>query len=177
MDLKKTFSNMVRGAYTAILVGSGNTAAQSPFLARLFGEGATLASFFNALFKTAIVVGAMLAILRLGYAGFIYMTTDSFGTIGNAKRIIGETVMGLLLLLATWLILNQINPQILNLNILQNVRPSNPSGQSPDARAPCPPGQTLTAGGCSILSGGATPVFQPNGQVVDPTSSTFIGAP
>ena len=82
----------------------------------------SLAQFFNTLFKTAIVLGAMFAVLRLGYAGFKYMTTDLPGQKGNAREIISQAVIGLLLLLAVWLILNQINPDILNLDILRNVK-------------------------------------------------------
>jgi len=108
------------------ILGTGLGVEQSPFLARLFDPNTvSLAQFFNTLFKTAIVVGAMLAVLRLGYAGFIYMTSDLPGMKGDAKGIIGQTVLGLLLLLSVWLILNQINPQILNLDALQNVRPAN----------------------------------------------------
>lgn len=95
-------------------------AASSPVLGNLIASD-NLSSFFNAFFKTAIVAGAMLAVLRLGYAGFMYMTTDSFGDKGKAKTIIQDVVIGLLLLLSIWLILNQINPNLLNLNILRGV--------------------------------------------------------
>lgn len=108
------------------VLGGGIGAEQSPFLARLFDPNTvSLAQFFNTLFKTAIVVGAMFAVLRLGYAGFVYMTSDLPGSKGNARSIIGQTVTGLLLLIAVWLILNQINPDILNLDILRNVRSGN----------------------------------------------------
>lgn len=106
------------------ILGGGVGAEQSNFLSNLFNPDTTLATFFNTAFKSAIILGAMLAVLRLGYAGFIYMTTDLPGSKGNAREIITETVLGLLLLLAVWLILNQINPNILNLNILQNVTPA-----------------------------------------------------
>lgn len=106
------------------LNGVGN-AQQSPFLSRIFDPNTvSLAQFFNTLFKTAIVVGAMLAVLRLGYAGFIYMTTDLPGAKGNARSVIGQAVLGLLLLLAVWLILNQINPDILNLDALRSIKPA-----------------------------------------------------
>ena len=108
------------------ILGGGVGAEQSPFLSRLFDPNTTsLAQFFNSLFKAAIVVGALLAVLRLGYAGFVYMTTDLPGAKGNARSIISQTVLGLLLLLAVWLILKQINPDILNLDILKNVKPTN----------------------------------------------------
>ena len=112
---------------TATLVPTPSQSGQ--FISELFNPNNTnLAVFFNAFFKTALVVGAMLAVLRIGYAGFVYMTTDSFGSKGNARQIIQDAVLGLLLLLSVWLILNQINPNLLNLNILQNVQ-SAPGGQ------------------------------------------------
>lgn len=93
----------------------------SPLLTRLF-TNTDLPTFFNTAFKSAIIIGAMLAVLRLGYAGFIYMTTDVWSSKQSATTIIQEAVLGLLLLLGVWLILNQINPNLLNLDILQSVR-------------------------------------------------------
>ena len=122
-SLKNTIKHLFQG--TAVLNGVGQ-ANQSPFLSKLFDPNTTsLAQFFNSLFKAAIVLGAMFAVLRLGYAGFVYMTTDLPGAKGTARGIISNAVMGLLLLLAVYLILKQINPQILNLDILQNVKPAN----------------------------------------------------
>lgn len=122
--------NIVRNLYQAapgianLTLGGVGQAEQSPFLSRLFNPDLTLVQFFNTLFKTAIVVGAMLAVLRLGYAGFKYMTTDIVNQKQSAREIINQTVLGLLLLLAVWLILNQINPDILNLDALRTVRPA-----------------------------------------------------
>lgn len=107
------------------VLGGTIGAEQAPFLARLFDPNTvSLAQFFNTLFKTAIVVGAMLAVLRLGYAGFVYMTTDVMSQKQSARSIISNAVLGLVLLLAVWLILNQINPDILNLDVLRTVRPA-----------------------------------------------------
>lgn len=127
--MKKTISQRIRRAFQGsldangqIITGSGIGIEQSPFLSKLFDPTLTLAQFFNTAFKAAIVVGAMLAVLRLGYAGFIYMTSDLPGMKGDAKGIIGQTILGLLLLLSVWLILNQINPQILNLDAVQSLK-------------------------------------------------------
>jgi len=90
-------------------------------LGQLYGTN-SLSGFLSSLFTAAISVGAILAVLRIGYAGYLYMTTDAWGSKTHAKEVIGDVVLGLLLLLGTWLILNQINPQILNLNALQNVQ-------------------------------------------------------
>jgi hypothetical protein len=59
-----------------------------------------------------------MAVLRLTYAGYLYMVTDLWTTKGKAVEIIQSTVLGLFLLLAVYLILWQINPQILSLRIL-----------------------------------------------------------
>lgn len=70
----------------------------------------------------------MLAVLRLVYAGYIYMVSgvDSSFSLGKAKGIIGSVVFGLLLLLGIYLILYQINPDILKLNALENIKSASP---------------------------------------------------
>ena len=82
-----------------------------------------LGSYINQLFKIALSVGAMLAVLRLVYAGYIYMVSGvgNFASQGKAKEIIGSVVLGMLLLLGIYLILFQINPDIVKLNITQNI--------------------------------------------------------
>lgn len=97
-----------------------------PLLAKAFSPQGGLGDFLTSAFNIAISVGAILAVLRIGYAGFKYMTTDAAGTKSDAKEIIQNAVIGLLLLLGIVLILERINPDILQINIeLQ-----------PDAQAP-----------------------------------------
>ncbi len=84
----------------------------------------SLTGFINGLFTAAIAVGAILAVMRLAFAGYLYMTTDAWGQKGKAKEVIGDVIMGLLLLLSIWLILRQINPKLLDLDILQSLRPT-----------------------------------------------------
>lgn len=92
------------------------------YLSRLFDPSTTtLADFVNALFKTAIIAGAILAVLQLGYAGFKYMASDLPGVKNDARERIGRATLGLLLLLSIWLILYQINPDILKLDFLDSV--------------------------------------------------------
>jgi len=164
MKMKTKIHNLIRHVYAMVPLGSVGQAQQSPFLSNLFNpETTSLATFFNTLFKAAIIVGAMLAVLRLGYAGFVYMTTDLPGAKGNARSIIGNAVLGLLLLLSVWLILNQINPQILNLNILQNVpqpsrieTPSQPNTSDDGFGSACPAGQAWDGERCSSSLNEAT---------------------
>jgi hypothetical protein len=133
--MKKSLRKRIRHVFQGVVANgqaTGLAASQAP-LQQLFGA-TDLAGFFNGFFKVAIVVGAMLAVIRLGYAGFVYMTTDSFGAKGDARQIIQDAVLGLLLLLSIWLILYQINPNLLNLDILRSVNQvSNPAPSAPAA--------------------------------------------
>lgn len=171
-DKKNIVQRMWQATVNNQTLGGVGSAGQSPILANLFNPNWDLAQFFNAFFKTAIIVGAMLAVLRLGYAGFIYMTTDSFGALGDAKEIIKNAVIGLLLLLSIWLILNQINPNLLNLNILQQVQrvdvPSSPPPAGPTAAPPPaasnPPPPPTTGGTqyCYTRNNGALACYSSN---------------
>ncbi|MBI5644669.1 hypothetical protein HY970_01070 [Candidatus Kaiserbacteria bacterium] len=106
----------------------GFVALSDANFSKLFGTPPTpsdanaLANFFNSAFKTAISVGAILAVLRLAWAGYLYMGNDMWSHKSKAKEIIGDVVLGVLLLLSIWIILNQINPDILKLNILRNAK-------------------------------------------------------
>ncbi|MEK7068860.1 MAG: hypothetical protein AAB947_00590 [Patescibacteria group bacterium] len=76
-----------------------------------------LGPFLNKIFVGAISIGAILAVLRLAWAGFQYVASDLWSTKEHAKEIIRETLLGLFLLIAVYLILRQINPQILELKV------------------------------------------------------------
>ena len=79
-----------------------------------------LPAMLNSLFQLSITLGGILAMLRIGYAGFLYMgREDMWSTKTHAKEVFRDAIIGLLLLLAIWLILNQINPDILKLGLLQ----------------------------------------------------------
>ena len=101
-------------------------------------KSADLSSFLNAAFKVTIIVGAMLAVARVGYGGFLYMGSDSWTNKSHAKEVLVDALTGLVILLAIVLILQYINPQILNLN-LTPAKVSTPSAAgtvSPSSAAP-----------------------------------------
>ncbi len=87
-------------------------------LGDLYSKSGDLSTFINSLFKFAIIIGAIAAVLRIAYAGYLYMgQSDMWSHKGEAKAILGDVTLGLLLLLSIWIILNQINPDILSLKI------------------------------------------------------------
>lgn len=98
-----------------------------------------LGPFMNKVFAGAIALGAILAVFRLAWAGFRYMSSDLPGMKGDAKEIISETLLGLFLLLGIWLILYQINPDILKLKVnFESVSPSANYPNDPGGLNPLP---------------------------------------
>lgn len=89
------------------------------------GEG-SLSDYINAIFNIIITFAAMIAVLRVIMGGFQYMTTEAVTTKGEARLTIQNAIFGLILLGGSWLILNTINPQILDLSALnfQSLAPS-----------------------------------------------------
>lgn len=99
------------------------TTDQSPLFSSIFSSG-SLAELLNKLFFASITLGAILAVIKLMWAGYEYMATDLWTRKETAKKTIENVVIGLLLLLSIWLILYQINPQLLNLDILTGLKNS-----------------------------------------------------
>ncbi|MDO8481891.1 MAG: hypothetical protein Q7S75_02310 [bacterium] len=91
---------------------------QSGKLSTLYNSDQNLSNYINSMFKIAISAGAIIAVIRLGVAGYKYMGGDIWHKKEEAKEDIREIFFGLLLLLSIWIILHQINPNILNLNIV-----------------------------------------------------------
>ena len=95
------------------LASYNNTPLQSVY------SSPSLASYISGLFTMALSLGAILAVVRLVWAGYNYMGSDMWSSKQKARDIIVDVVWGMMLLLGTYLILYQINPCILNLSILQ----------------------------------------------------------
>ncbi len=98
-------------------------ANQSPMLQSIYNSG-DLAGYVNRIFAVSISVGAIIAVLRIAYAGYMYMMSDLWTSKSRARDILGEVVLGLIILLGIYLILYQINPCILDLNILDRIGPN-----------------------------------------------------
>jgi len=121
------------------------------------GASGDLATFIERLFGFALSLGAILAILRIAWGGYLYMTTDLWSSKEHAREVIRETVLGLLLLLAVWVILSQINPDILRLNVLETLK-ANPIPASSSVRS------NALSGSVPIIqnpSGGASLIIPP----------------
>ncbi len=121
------------------LVGVGS---QSSKLSGVYNSTGDLSVFLNRFFGFAITIGAMAAVLRIAYAGYLYLgQADMWSHKGEARKIIGDVTFGLLLLLAVWLILYQINPDMLKLNALEHIRKPSVVAPGSSSGAPTPAGR------------------------------------
>lgn len=115
--------------FVPLSVDRSTNISLAPFMTQAFSDGASLSTLVNALFKASLAIGAILAVLQMARAGFYYMGSDIWAKKEQGKQLLRDTLMGLLLLLAIWLILNQINPQILNLDALKGSIKATPAAK------------------------------------------------
>lgn len=80
------------------------------------GSG-SFAQYINALYNAALIVAGILAVVMITLGGIEYMASDTPFSKADGKAKIYNAIIGLLLLLSSYLILNTINKQLLNLDI------------------------------------------------------------
>ena len=108
------------GMYQAVVNLPG--IEQSPMLSQVLNPNQDLGTFLNNAFKIAISAGAILAVLRIGWAGYLYIASDLWTSKARGREILQDVALGLLLLIAVYIILYQINPDILNLDAARSLR-------------------------------------------------------
>jgi len=118
------------------------------------GTYANATTYLPGLFRLAIGLAGLLAVVRLIYAGIKYMSTDAFGEKSEAKGIIENALWGLGLAIAAWIILYTINPKLVEINfnierqkVSAPIAPPSPAG-----------GGTGTGGGGTEGGGGGTTI-------------------
>lgn len=138
------FRNFLKTAWATTFVPLTNDLGGSQMLVTAFQSG-SIAGFLQQAFKAAIVIGAMLAVARIAYGGFLYMTKDSFSVKINAKEVITNALIGLVLLVSIVLILEQINPNLLNLDFAGNINGDNVIESTPAGEGQFGPIQSAPA--------------------------------
>ena len=109
-------------------------------LASIYGSDQNLSSYLNNVFIIAISVGATIAVLRFAYAGYTYMGSDLLDKKQKAREMITDVFIGLFLLLSVYLVLYQINPNILKFDfIFTKIDMVTPTAPAPTAQAPTTP--------------------------------------
>lgn len=81
------------------------------------GGKTTLETYLPNAFNLMVGVAAALAFIMITWGGVMYATSDALSSKTDGKKFIEDAVWGLLLVIGAWIILNTINPQILNFNL------------------------------------------------------------
>ncbi len=115
LTMNKVFLLIVPLLFLVPLVGSAENLTEYTLLETLPGvqssEGkATANTYIAGLFQLLISLAIAFAVMRLIYAGFVYMSTDAYSGKNEAKNIITETFWGLGFVLGAWLIVALILP-------------------------------------------------------------------
>jgi len=118
-------------------------------------------AFLTTIFNWGIGIAVSLSILVIILGGIEYMTTDAISKKEDGRNRIKAAVVGLLIALSSWLILNQINPDILkkkNLGLSSvDLSPGAPVGVGGNGVGNTPGNQpgTPSGGGSSYTPGNA----------------------
>lgn len=91
--------------------------------------GGSLVDYINALFILSVIVGGLLAVIKIAIGGFQYMMSDVVTSKDSAKKDITGALLGLGILLASVTVLYTINHNLINLDFLSGAEPVSISGQ------------------------------------------------
>jgi hypothetical protein len=81
---------------------------------------AFLAEYINAVYRYLATIGLVVAIVMCVYGGFLYLIgSGGVGDIKRGKKIIVDSIAGMLLILTSYAILNTINPATTRLNVFE----------------------------------------------------------
>lgn len=76
-----------------------------------------IGEYLGGIFSLAIGIASALAVLMIVIGGFKYMTSEAVSYKTAAKTQIIDAVLGLVMVLASWLILNTINEDLVGFNL------------------------------------------------------------
>lgn len=113
---KATFN---KKSYTLLAPIPGLTAILNPDICNQATEDqiCDINVFINFLLKLLIGIAAVILVVRLIIEGYIYMTTDVPFLKAGAKKTFFDALMGLVIALSSYLILNTINPRLVENDI------------------------------------------------------------
>ncbi len=83
----------------------------------------SIATYINAVYLLIIGLGALLGVMRIAWAGVKYSLSDIVTNKESAKHDIQGVLLGLAILLIPFIVLNTINPDLVNLNVLKGAVP------------------------------------------------------
>ncbi len=129
--------------------------------------GSDLKGYLEAIYKMALIIIVLSAVLMLSIGGFMYLTSaGNTAAMGTAKGVIFDSIIGLVIALTAYLLLYVINPDLVNITINglsptavgPAVPPTGPPAACPSPPEPtaacCPTGISCQAcSGCTEVTG------------------------
>lgn len=136
---------------TTTTTSSTATGLQYTLLEKIPGfsstNGSDLPGYVTAVYKLALIIIVLSAVLMLTIGGFMYLTSaGNTSAMGTAKGVIFDSLIGLALALTAWLLLNVINPDLVNETLTNLSVVSVPAGGVGTGTPPTP--GTGTPGSC-----------------------------
>ena len=136
-----------------------------------------LAAYIQAIYKYAIGLGVLIAVVMLTYAGFRWMS--SFGNtkaVSEAKTMVGNSMLGLLLVFSAYTILYVINPELPKFKALNILAPEQEVFENYDTGQPIPTQTQAEADNTTFQGGPFTPTNSKSAvieQLIGPLPSNF----
>src|SRR5680860_5699 len=81
---------------------------------KTINDGANFITYASLIFKALLVIAISLAVLQIVLGGFGYITSATGAGKGDGKKKINDALLGLLIILLSWLVLNAINPDLVH---------------------------------------------------------------
>ncbi|MBI2439396.1 MAG: hypothetical protein HYV45_02250 [Candidatus Moranbacteria bacterium] len=79
--------------------------------------GSDLPEYVQAIYNLGLAIVTLSAVLMLSIGGFMYLTSaGNTSAMGSAKGVIFDALIGLVIALTAWLLLNVINPDLVKVN-------------------------------------------------------------
>lgn len=96
------------------------------------GQGVRLPGYMSALYKFGVIFASVLAVLMIVIGGVLYITAaGNMGKVEEAKDYIWQAVIGLLIVLGSYMIINTVNPNLVSMSLnIPNVPAGSTGGAS-----------------------------------------------
>lgn len=93
-------------------------------------DSGNLSGFFNNVFRIGVGIAALLAVIMIMIGGFEYLTSNIPGQKSDGKEKIKGAIVGLLLILLSFVILNVINPDITGFRLFNETTTTDSGGST-----------------------------------------------
>lgn len=117
--------------------------------------GSDLKGYLEAIYKVALIIVTLSAVLMVSIGGFMYLTSaGNTSAMGSAKSVIFDSIIGLVIALVAWLILYVINPDLTSITLNGLSVTSVPGAPSVPAAPAVPPSGTAASKAQQIIDSG-----------------------